>query len=254
MAGLPLGSAAWRRGNGAQWTNVRAMIDEFVPTGKLANMIATLGWNQDAPTIIATGTPDASGSRPMPTSIRLYRIYSMTKPITGMAVMMLIDDGKLGLDQPLAEILPAFANMQVQATPDGSLTDTVPAIRPITIRHLLTHTSGLGYGIVQKGPIKDAYEEMGLIPGQVSRLPIPGLGRGKPVESLELFADRLATLPLVYQPGTQWSYSVSLDLLGRVIEVASGMAFDQFLAERIFDARRNEQHLFHGARKRISAD
>ncbi|HBC15440.1 MAG TPA: serine hydrolase, partial [Erythrobacter sp.] len=163
------------------------------------------------------------------------RIYSMTKPITGMAAMMLIDEGRLGLDQPIAELLPAYADMQVQKTYDGSVTDVVPAERPITVRQLLTHTAGLGYGIVQKGPITEAYAEQGLIPGQVSRMPIPGLGRAKAVEGLDVFADRLAELPLVLQPGTKWSYSVSLDLLGRVIEVASGMAFDEFLRTRIFE-------------------
>ena len=81
----------------------------------------------------------------------LFRIYSMTKPITGMAAMMLIDEGKLGLDQPLADILPKFAKMQVQVTPDGSITDLRPAKTAITIRHLLTHTAGLGYTIIQRG-------------------------------------------------------------------------------------------------------
>lgn len=234
MAGLPLGATAFARDAAGQWQNVSALIDEYVPTGKLANMVATLGWNQAVPTVIARGRQ--SIGQPTNADVNsLYRIYSMTKPITGMAVMMLIDQGKIGLDQSLGEILPAFKNMQVQATPDGSITDTVPAVRPITIRQLLTHTSGLGYGIVQKGPIKDAYEEMGLIPGQVSRLPIPGMGRGKPIGSLELFADKLATLPLVYQPGSKWSYSVGLDLLGRVIEVASAMAFDEFLSKMIFE-------------------
>jgi CubicO group peptidase (beta-lactamase class C family) len=159
----------------------------------------------------------------------------MTKPVTGMAAMMLVDEGRLGLDQPIAELLPAYANIQVQKTYDGSIEDVVPAERPITVRHLLTHTAGLGYGIVQKGPITKAYERRGLVPGQVSRMPIPGIGRAQAVEGLDVFADRLAELPLVLQPGTKWSYSVGLDLMGRVIEVASGMAFDAFLKERIFE-------------------
>ena len=99
---------------------------------------------------------------------------------------------------------------------------------------MLTHTSGLGYTIIQKGPIKKAYEDAGLVAGQVSRIPVPGLERGAAVPSLALFADRLADMPLVYEPGTTWSYSVGLDLLGRVIEVVSGMPFDTFLKRRIF--------------------
>jgi CubicO group peptidase (beta-lactamase class C family) len=234
LAGSPL-AAALAKAPATAWPAVSAMVESYVAERKVANMIATLGWGQKEPTYImrgalAIGQPAPAG----PDS--LYRIYSMTKPITGMAAMILIDEGKLGLDQPIAEILPAFATMKVQKTPDGSIAppDLVPAERPITVRHLLTHTAGLGYGIVQKGPIKTVYEDQGLIPGQVSRLPLPGLGRGTPVKGLATFADRLAKVPLVHQPGTRWSYSVSLDLLGRVIEVASKQPFDRFLDERIF--------------------
>ena len=153
----------------------------------------------------------------------------------GLAAMLLIEDGKMTLDQPIADFLPAFASMKVQNTPDGSITDVHPAKGPITVRQLLTHTAGLGYNIVQKGPLRDAYNEAGILGGQVSRLPIPGFPPTTPAPSLEVFADRLATLPLVYEPGTRWSYSVGLDLMGRVIEVASGQPFDAFLKARIFD-------------------
>jgi len=217
----------------AMWPSVAAMVDKYVDERKVANMVATLGWGQQAPTTIAKGTL-AIGQSQRADIDSLYRIYSMTKPITGMAAMILIDEGKLGLDQPLAEILPKFADMRVQRTYDGSLTDTVPAERPITIRQLLTHTAGLGYNIVQKGPISQVYVQRGIVPGQVSRLPIPGLGRAPAVKGLDTFADRLAEMPLVLQPGSKWSYSVGLDLMGRVIEVASGMPFDRFLDERIF--------------------
>jgi CubicO group peptidase (beta-lactamase class C family) len=165
----------------------------------------------------------------------LYRIYSMTKPITGMATMILIDEGKLGLDQPLAEILPAFRDMRVLIDPAGPLDETVPAIRPITIRQLLTHTAGLGYQIVSKGPLQKAYNDAGLVGGRVSRMPIPGFPPVTPAPGLAAWADRLAELPLMYQPATKWSYSCSIDLLGRVIEVASGMPFEAFLKKRIFD-------------------
>ena len=210
------------------------MTRRYVAERKVANMVATLGWKQQAPVTIANGTLLLGGTVKADADT-LYRIYSMTKPITGMATMMLIDEGKLGLDQPLAEILPEFASMQVLKRHDGPVEDTVPAERPITIRHLLTHTAGLGYNVVQKGPIKNLYERYGLLPGQVSRIPIPGFGDYDTIEGLDQFATRLARVPLVYQPGTKWSYSVSLDLLGRVIEVASGVAFDEFLRTRIFE-------------------
>lgn len=235
ISGLPLASTALAQQPGAAaWPNVSAMTRRYVAERKVANMVATLGWKQQAPVTIANGTLLLGGTVKADADT-LYRIYSMTKPITGMATMMLIDEGKLGLDQPLAEILPEFASMQVLKRHDGPVEDTVPAERPITIRQLLTHTAGLGYNVVQKGPIKNLYERYGLLPGQVSRIPIPGFGDYATIEGLDQFATRLARVPLVYQPGTKWSYSVSLDLLGRVIEVASGVAFDEFLRTRIFE-------------------
>ncbi len=234
LSGLPFGRAAFAQAS-TQWANVAKLANEYVAARKVANIVAALGWGQRDPDVVSVGTLALGQAAPAGID-SLYRIYSMTKPVTGMVAMMLIDEGKLGLDQPLAEILPAFANMQVQKTYDGSITDLEPAQRPITIRHLLTHTAGLGYAIVQKGPIKTAYEDAGLVPGQVTKLPIAAaFGRGEAVRSLTTFADRLATMPLIAQPGTRWSYSVGLDLLGRVIEVASGQTFDAFLKERIFD-------------------
>ena len=233
LAGLPAGRFAFAREPASDWSNVSALIDSYVGPRKVANMVAQLGWGQAPATTIARGVETLG--RPDPaTADSLYRIYSMTKPVTGMAAMKLIAEGAMELDQPLHEILPAYREMRVQRTYDGSLDDTVAAERPITIRHLLTHTAGFGYGIIQRGPIVRAYLEAGLVPGQVSRIPLPGMDRGQPAPSLEAFADRLAEVPLVLQPGTRWSYSVSLDLMGRVIEVVSGKPFDAYLADEIF--------------------
>ena len=235
FAALPFGAGAAFAADdlAARWPAVTAMLDKYVGSGKLVNMIAALGWGTAEPGYIARGR-EALDDTDIAGPDSLYRLYSMTKPVTGMAVMMLIDDGKLGLDQPLADILPKFAKMQVQVTADGSITDLKPATAQITIRQLLTHSAGLGYSIIQKGPIKAAYVAAGVVPGQVSRISLPGLDRGAPASSLALFSDHLAALPLVYEPGTQWSYSVGLDLMGRVIEVVSGKPFDVFLQERIF--------------------
>jgi len=234
----PLLQAAYAQGPDprAQWPAVATLIDRYVSGRKVANMVAALGWGDRPPEIIARGTLGFESSVPADIDT-LYRIYSMTKPVTGMAAMMLVDEGRLGLDQPVAEILPAYAEMQVQKSYDGPITpdNLEPAVRPITIRHLLTHTSGLGYSIIQSGPIAEAYRRNGLDPGSVSRLAIVPIFNGPKAPSLEAFADRFATLPLVRQPGTLWGYSMSLDLLGRVIEVASGEAFDTFLQTRIFD-------------------
>ncbi len=234
FSSLPF-SAAWaREGSETRWPGVAQFVNGFVGEGEVACMVATMGWGQQEADTIAVGQRSFGGSGGVDADT-LFRIYSMTKPITGLATIMCIEDGLLSLDQPLADILPAFGNMQVQREYDGPITadNLEPAERPITIRHLLTHTAGLGYSIVQSGPIADAYVEAGLVPGQVTRLPLPGAFRGEAVDSLELFADRLAEMPLVHQPGTHWSYSVGLDLLGRVIEVVSGQSFDSFLHDRI---------------------
>lgn len=219
--------------SGPAFPATRAFISGFVERKQLAGTLASIGRGLAAPQYVAAGATALGGPVPVDAD-SLWRIYSMTKPVTGIAAMMLIDRGKLGLDQPIADLLPAFAKMQVQVTPDGSLTDVRPAKTAITVRHLLTHTAGLGYSIIQKGPIKDAYIKNGLLPGKVTRLPLPGVDNAPIAPSLAEFADRLAKMPLVYEPGTQWSYSVSLDLLGRVIEVASGRPFDAFLAEEMF--------------------
>src|SRR3546814_21047776 len=131
----------------------------------------------------------------------------------------------MGLDQPIADVLPAFAKMMVQDTPDGSITAVHPAKTPITVRQLLTHTAGLGYNIIQSGPLRDAYHKAGLVGGQVSRLPIPGPPPLTPAPSLAVFADPLAELPLGYDPRPRWSSSAGPALLGRGIAVVSGPAF-----------------------------
>lgn len=217
-----------------RWRGVTRAVEECVSYGRVSGAVALMGMGQGEGDTIARGYL-TMGLPGRVSADSLFRIYSMTKPVTGMAAMMLMDEGQLALDQPLSDILPQFAAMKVQRVPDGALDDVVPAQRPITIRHLLTHTAGLGYTTEQKGPIKQAYEAAGLVPGLISRFRLPGFAIPEPVSSLASFADRLAQLPLVYQPGTRWSYSVSLDLLGRVIEIASGQSFANFLKDRLFD-------------------
>jgi CubicO group peptidase (beta-lactamase class C family) len=218
------------------WPKVGRLVTSYVDGRKVANMVAALGHGQAEPTMIAAGVDSFTGARESDFD-SIYRIYSMTKPITGMATMMLVDEGKLALDQPLYEILPKFRAMQVQKVYDGPITadNLEPAAGPITIRQMLTHTSGLGYGIVQSGPIAEAFRARGVVPGLVTRLQSLPIFRGTSVKGLDVFADRLAEFPLVYQPGTRWSYSMGLDLMGRVIEVVSGRPFDRFLQERLFD-------------------
>ena len=211
-----------------------AYLTQYVSSRRLPGAIAAIGRDGRPPDYVFAGTI-AFDSQTRVNSDTLWRFYSMTKPITGIAAMMLIDEGRMQLDQPLADILPAYREMQVLRSANGPLDQVDPARQPITLRHLLTHTAGLGYNIVQSGPIKAAYEQAGIVPGLVSKMRVPGLTDGVPAPSLAAFADRLARLPLVYQPGSRWSYSVGLDLMGRVIEVVSGQPFGSFIKSRILD-------------------
>lgn len=236
LASLPFGNSILRAHDVSEsWPQVAAMVEKFLGGGKVSSLLVTLGsGQQDHAHTVGGGTLAFDNQTPID-SDSLFRIYSMTKPITGMATMMLIDEGKIGLDQPVAEILPEFSNMRVLVDPAGSLDNTVPAERPITIRHLLTHTAGLGYIINTEGPLGQAFVDNGLVGGRVSRFPIPGLPEVTSAPDLATWSERLASLPLIAQPGTKWVYSASIDLLGRVIEVASGQDFESFLQQRIFE-------------------
>ena len=165
----------------------------------------------------------------------MWRIKSMSKQVTGAATMMLIEDGVLGLDQPVAEILPALRSMGVAIDPARSLASR-PAERPITIRHLLTHTSGFSYWIPSAGEglLPRAYRERGITPGNYypSRLNQPGYG--PQARGLAEMVERLAELPMAFEPGTAWLYSVGADVLGAVIERVAG-SFEAFLQERLFN-------------------
>ncbi|MEO0057951.1 MAG: hypothetical protein RIT17_1424, partial [Pseudomonadota bacterium] len=235
LTSLPFGRSLLAHDVSESWPNVAALANRYVGERKVANMFLTFGWRQEEHAHnVGGGT--LSLAKPAPVDENsLFRIYSMSKPITGMATMILIDEGKLGLDQPLHDILPAFRDMRVLVDPEGPLENTVAAERPITIRQLLTHTAGLGYQIISKGPLLAAYNANGIVGGRVSKMPIPGFPAVTPAPGLEAWADRLAGLPLMYQPATKWSYSCSIDLLGRVIEVVSGMEFEAFLKARIFE-------------------
>jgi CubicO group peptidase (beta-lactamase class C family) len=230
LAALP--RAAWATVPPAHWGAVRKAMQGFVDTRYVPGAVGVIARGTDAPEILKAGTLAFDSAVPVDEN-SLFRCYSMTKPITGMAAMILIEEGKLGLDQNIADFIPGFAQPRVMIDPDKSL-ESRPSARPITVRNLLTHTAGLGYTIVSKGPLLDAYFKLGLTPASASRKPIPGQPAITTAPSLAEFADRLATLPLIADPGTVWSYSVSLDLLGRVIELASGQPFDRFLQDRIF--------------------
>ncbi len=153
----------------------------------------------------------------------IFRLYSMTKPVTAVAVMMAYEDGHFLLDDPVADYLPEFRHMKVHT--ESGLVD---ADRPITIRQLLTHTSGLDYGFFQDDPVAAMYRKAGLNDGDAHAMDI----------TTEEYVKKLASMPLYAQPGTTWRYSDAMAVLGRLVEVVSGKRYSVFLKERLFDPLR----------------
>jgi len=171
----------------------------------------------------SVGKLDAAKVGPM-TKDAIFRIYSMSKPITTVAAMMLVEDGKLKLEDPISMYLPEFAKMTVGVEkPDANGTpslDIVPARRAITVHDLMRHTSGITYGFFGPGLVKKAYIDANINAGDPDN---------------NEFSQRIAKLPLAYQPGTTWDYSYSTDILGRVVEVVSGKSLLTFEKERLLD-------------------
>jgi CubicO group peptidase (beta-lactamase class C family) len=169
------------------------------------------------------GVRDVESRRPM-TADTIFRLYSMSKPITSVAAMMLVEDGKLSLDDPVSKYVPAFADVKVGVEKRDKSGKTVlalePARRPITIEDLLRHTSGITYGFYGDNAVRRLYANSDLFDGDFDNA---------------RFVERLAKLPLAEQPGTLWDYGHSTDVLGRVIEVISGQSLFQFEKQRLLD-------------------
>ncbi|SCX67760.1 serine hydrolase [Variovorax sp. EL159] len=194
-----------------------------VAAGKIPGAVLLVARQGKVAWFEPVGKLDPASGTAMPRD-GIFRIYSMSKPITTVAAMMLVEDGRLKLDDPIATYLPEFARMTVgveKPGPDGKpVLDTVPARRPITVQDLMRHTSGLTYGFFGPGLVKQAYNAA-------------NLGVDDPTNAE--FSQRLAKLPLAYQPGTTWEYSHSTDILGRVVEVVSGQSLYQFEKSRLLD-------------------
>lgn len=212
---------------GDRWPALRALISRYVAEKKVPGAaVAIVRPGRFRPEWIIEGQDAFTGGRPV-TEDTLWRIYSMTKPVTGMMAMQMVADGRLRLDQPIGEVLPEFAQMRVQTDPANSL-DSKPAERPILLRHLLTHTAGLGYTINGNGPLEKEYKRLGLQPGSSMRFLAPNEA---PIPDLQTFVKRLATLPLRSEPGTGWHYSVANDLLGGLLERVGGAPLDVLMAQ-----------------------
>jgi CubicO group peptidase (beta-lactamase class C family) len=193
----------------------------YVADGRLPGWLLTVRRHGRLAHVARCGSRDVEAGLPV-TDDTLWRIYSMTKPVTSVAAMLLYEEGAVALTDPVSAFIPSFADVRVYAGGSDLRPVTVPAIEPVRVWHLLTHTAGLTYGFHRSHPVDAMYRAAGFE---------WGTPRGV---DLAQACDLWAGLPLLFQPGTEWNYSVATDVLGRVVEVASGQRLDEFFADRIF--------------------
>jgi CubicO group peptidase (beta-lactamase class C family) len=199
---------------------VDAHFAGYVADGRLPGWLLTISRHGRLAHVARCGSRDLEAGLPV-TDDTVWRIYSMTKPVTSVAAMMLYEEGALALTDPVSAFIPAFEDVRVYAGGSDLKPVTVPAAQPVTIWHLLTHTAGLTYGFHRVHPVDAVYRAAGFE---------WGTPRGV---DLARACDLWAGFPLLFQPGAEWNYSVATDVLGRVVEVASGQRLDEFFADRI---------------------
>ena len=197
----------------ARLERLDALNRKYVEEGKLAGVMTMVARHGKIVHLSAAGTYGVDNDKPL-TEDTLFRIYSMTKPVTSVALMLLYEEGAFQLNDPVAKFLPQFENMQVWKQDHYE-----DAQGPITMHHLLTHTAGLTYGYPGGGPVDDQYREADLLASK----------------DLDEFIDKVAALPLLFEPGERWHYGVSTDVLGAVAEKITGQTFADFLKTRVFD-------------------
>jgi CubicO group peptidase (beta-lactamase class C family) len=217
---------------------IRTAMEKTIAQNRLAGGVGLIARRGKIAYFEAYGMADKEGGKPMQKDA-IFRMYSMTKAVTGVAVMMLYEEGRFALADPVSRYLPEFATMKVAvekvnpASGKRVLSHTVPADRLITILDLLRHTSGLDYAGPHDEKGNSIYQRIGLNPAGGSDFP------------LSEFVKRIAQAPLVHQPGTIWDYSFSIDVLGRLVEVVSGETLDQFFAGRILKPLRMDDTGFY---------
>jgi CubicO group peptidase (beta-lactamase class C family) len=201
---------------------VGAHLAQYIEAGKLAGTLTLVARRGQVAYCEPQGHLEIERRRPM-TRDAIFRIYSMTKPIVSVGLMMLYEQGKLQLDDPVHRFIPPWKNLHVFVSGNHPNFATVPVSRPMTVRDLLSHTSGLTYGFMERTNVDAAYRKLGVA------------DRARPGYTLKNMVDTLAHLPLEFSPGTRWNYSVSTDVVGHLIEVISGQSLDAYLRESILD-------------------
>ena len=198
---------------------IRPWMRGYVEAGKLPGASVLVARSGELVWVATTGYSDVERGCRL-TSDDLMRFYSMTKPVTSVAAMMLYEQGRFQLDDEVSRFVPALRDMRVHVSGEGGEMCSEPARRPITIHQLLTHCAGFTYGLDNDHPVSRLYRDR-----RTDFYPTDG--------ALEEVVSRLARLPLVHHPGERWNYGVATDVLGRVVEVVSGQRLDRFFAEHI---------------------
>jgi CubicO group peptidase (beta-lactamase class C family) len=204
----------------------------YVDDGRLPGWLAAVSRRGRLAHVSCYGSRDLEAGLPVEPDT-LWRIYSMTKPVTSVAAMMLYEEGAFELTDPVSAFIPAFAGVRVYAGGSDQRQVTVPVTEPVRIWHLLTHTSGLTYGFLRVHPVDALYRAAGFEWGTPSGM------------DLAQACEAWAGFPLLFQPGTEWNYSVATDVLGRVVEIASGQRLDEFFAARILGPLGMTDTAFH---------
>jgi CubicO group peptidase (beta-lactamase class C family) len=207
--------------DGTRLQRLDGRLARWVEDGQLPGFLVTVSRHGRLAHVGRYGSRDVEHGRPVDEDTR-WRIFSMTKPVTSVAAMMLYEEGAFELTDPITRWLPEFAATRVYVAGSAQKPVTQPQLEPIRVRHLLTHTSGLTYGFHHAHPVDAMYRAMGHEWGTP-----PG------ADSAEV-CRQWASVPLVFQPGTEWNYGVSTDVLGRLVEVVSGQTLDVFFQERVF--------------------
>jgi len=193
----------------------------YVDDGRLAGWTAVVTRRQRVVHLSHYGVSDLDSARPVDDDT-IWRIYSMTKPVTSVAAMMLYEQGALELTDPVSRFIPEFADARVYVAGSANAPGTRPATEPMRVWHLLTHTAGLTYGWHHANAVDEIYRGRGYEFGAPEGIDLAGA------------CAAWARFPLLFDPGTEWNYSVATDVLGRVVEVASGLPLDRYFAQRIF--------------------
>jgi CubicO group peptidase (beta-lactamase class C family) len=207
----------------ARLARINTVMQRYVDERKLAGMVTLVARRGQTVHFETCGMADIAAGTPMRHDT-LFRIYSMTKPITSAAVLMLFEEGRFPLSDPVARYIPAFADVKVLDNSTGSGVRYIAPARPISIRDLMTHTAGLSYGFDENVYIDELYRER-----------VYTLREADPNLTLEAFIEAVAKLPLSHQPGSAFRYSFATDVLGLLVQVVAGMPFAEFLRRQIFE-------------------